>query len=213
MPNDVRNTLDVDRQEGLLAELLCARLCHDLAGTLGAVTAGAELLSEEGVASPMAVEALDLMASSAASLTVRLQFLRLALGPANQAAATQARALAHAYYLKGFPQGDWRLDWPPDGALMGSGEEVKLMLNLICVAQECLPRGGTIRVSPEAEDWITATGLAAQIGEAVQGLNAQDVMGLPPRAAQGAYAASLARRLGLRIEIRQGDGKISFKVK
>ncbi len=217
MPNDALEKLvkqgDADRLAGWLAEVLCAKLCHDLAGMVGAVSTGAELLSEEGVASPMAVEALDLMASSAASLAVRLRFLRLALGPANPGAATQARSLADAYYQKGFPQGDWRLDWPTDAALAGSGEQVKLLLNLICVAQECLPRGGIILVSPGSEGLITATGSAVQIGEAALGLTEPDPARLPPRAAQGAYAALLARRLGLFIQIQPVDGGIRFVVK
>lgn len=196
--------------EGGLAELLCARLCHDLAGVVGAVSAGAELLTEEGVASPMAAEALDLMSSSAASMAARLRFLRLAVGPSNQGAATQARNLADAYFIKGHPQGEWQLDWPYDQAAPDSPEQAKLLLNLICLAQECLPRGGNIVVRPRQSDLVTAEGAVVAVGEAVQGLSADGIAGLTPRAAQGVYASLLARRMGSSITVRKGDDKVVF---
>ena len=198
--------------EGVLAELLCARLCHDLAGAVGAVTAGAELLAEEGSASPMAAEALDLMATSATSLAARLRFLRLAVGPGNSGSGSQARELAIAYFLKGYPQGDWTLDWPLDPTAELSADHAKLLLNLISLAQECLPRGGRIEVRPDSAEMVTARGAANAQGEAVSGLKAMSFKGLTPRAAQGAYAGLLAARLGGNIDVRQGDGGVALVV-
>jgi len=205
--------LDVVAAEAALAELLCARLCHDLAGAVGAVTAGAELLAEEGTASPMAGEALELMAGSAASLAARLRFLRLAVGPANQGAAAQAQPLAEAYFSKGFPGGEWRLDWPQDPKPTLTPDQAKLLLNLICVAQECLPRGGIIEVRPDQAETVVARGAGLILGEAVHGMRAADQAGLTPRAAQGAYAALLARRMGSSIDVRQCDATLTLSVK
>lgn len=202
-----------DERTGWLAELLCARLCHDLAGAAGAVTAGAELLVEEGGGSPMAAEALDLMASSAISLSVRLRFLRLALSPANQSAAGQARTLALAYFSKGFPQGNWRLDWPAEQPVLPSGEVAKLLLNLISVAQECLPRGGVITVRTGAALIVAAEGSAAMIGEAASGLHAAGWRDLTPRAAQGAYAALLVRQLGAELHVEPSEQAVQISVK
>jgi len=199
-------------QETLLAELLCARLCHDLAGAVGAVTAGAELLAEEGSSSPMAAEALDLMASSAISLAARLRFLRLAVGPANTGAAGQARAHAEAYFLKGYPQGEWKLDWPGEITGIASADHAKLLLNLISLAQECLPRGGIIAVRPQERQIVVASGPSVQMGEAAQGLEATDMSRMSPRGAQGAYAALLAKRIGSSISAVQDDMKVSFSL-
>ena len=195
--------------EGILGELLCARLCHDLAGAVGAVTAGAELLAEEGPTSPMAAEALDLMATSAGSMAARLRFLRLAVGPGNSGSGGQARELTASYFTKGYPQGEWKLDWPHDPNAALSPDHAKLLLNLVCIAQECLPRGGTIEVQPEM---VTARGGSIVQGEAVFGLKAEGYQGLTPRAAQGAYAALLASRLHGKIDIRQGDQSLAFVV-
>lgn len=193
-----------------LAELLCARLCHDLAGAVGAVSAGAELLAEEGPASPMAAEAVSLLADSAASMTARLRFLRLALGVASASAPNEARALAVAFIEKGYPQGEWKLDWPMGQGAAKSPDQAKLLLNLICLAQDCLPRGGVIAVRPEEEALVTARGDTVTVGESVQGLTATDLAGLGPRSGQGAYAGFLAARLGGRVAWRQESGEIIF---
>lgn len=195
-----------------LAELLCARLCHDLAGAVGAVSAGAELLAEEGPASPMAAEAVSLLADSAASMTARLKFLRLALGSSSTSAPAEARPLALAYLDKGYPQGDWRLDWPADQAAPGSPDLAKLLLNLICLAQDCLPRGGVIAVRPQEAALVTARGETIITAESVQGLAASELAGLGPRAGQGTYAAFVAARLGSKVAWRQGEGEIAFSL-
>ena len=62
-----------------LAQLLCSRLCHDLVGPAGAVNAGLEL-AEDG---DLDGDALDLVTSSAAEVTRRLAFFRIAFGARN----------------------------------------------------------------------------------------------------------------------------------
>lgn len=195
-----------------LAELLCARLCHDLAGAVGAVSAGAELLADEGADSPMAGEAISLLGDSAASMTARLRFLRLALGPSSSSAPSEARPLTVAYLEKGYPQGDWKLDWPADQAAIESPELAKLLLNLICLAQDSLPRGGVIAVRPRGPALVAGRGDNVVPGESLQGLEAADLGGLSARSGQGAYAARLAARLGARIDWRQSPGEIAFSL-
>ena len=193
-----------------LAELLCSRLCHDLAGAVGAVSAGAELLAEEGPASPMAAEAVSLLADSAASMTARLKFLRLALGASSSSSPAEARPLTLAYLEKGYPTGEWRLDWPVDQPPPASPDHAKLLLNLICLAQDCLPRGGVIAVRPQEASPVAARGATLAQGESLQGLTAVDLAALGPRAGQGAYAAFLARRVGGQVAWSQGQGEIVF---
>ena len=54
-----------------LAELLAARLCHELAGPLAAIGNGVELIAEEGAAA--AADAVGLVADSARRASGRLQ--------------------------------------------------------------------------------------------------------------------------------------------
>ena len=70
MPGDDLSDLE-------LAQLLCTRLCHDLAGPIGAVTNGAELLQSDP---SFAAEAGDLLINSAKTASVRLKALRIAFG-------------------------------------------------------------------------------------------------------------------------------------
>lgn len=58
-----------------LAELLCARLCHDLSGPLGSLMGATELASEEA---PVEDAALAVAAESAQALGARLRLLRAA---------------------------------------------------------------------------------------------------------------------------------------
>ena len=89
----------------------------------------------------------------------------------------------------------------------------KLLLNLVCLAQDCLPRGGVIAVRPEEEVLVAARGETVAVGESVQGLTATDLAGLGPRTGQGAYAGFLAARLGGAIAYKQGPGEIGFSLR
>src|SRR3546814_17260342 len=69
--------IKIDRR---VAELLAARLCHDLVGPIGAVGNGLELLGDEEFG--MADDAMKLTTSSARQASHILQFFRLAYGMA-----------------------------------------------------------------------------------------------------------------------------------
>ncbi|SEH61241.1 histidine phosphotransferase family protein [Magnetospirillum fulvum] len=139
-----------------LTEMLCARLCHDLAGPLGAVASGAELLGDDP--DP---ETAGLVASTAAGAVSRLRLLRVALGGAGGPRPEEdVRALLQAY-LEAGASAAVRLDliWHsgrPDLA----GETVRLVLALAMVARESLPRGGRLSVEIEAVPPGGSLGLA-----------------------------------------------------
>ena len=104
-----------------LAQLLCSRLCHDLVGPAGAVNAGLEL-AEEG---EMDGDALELVTSSAAEVTRRLAFFRIAFGAAGgkasavgtlSAAAMRAASLKVSTILPVFVAVSWRHFSTPNSA-------------------------------------------------------------------------------------------------
>ena len=72
-----------------LTQLLCTRLCHDLAGPVGAVAAGVELASDDP--SQIDEETLSLIGSSSAAASRKLKFLRAALGLPSTASGPQPR--------------------------------------------------------------------------------------------------------------------------
>lgn len=130
-----------------IAELLCARLCHDLTGPIGAVNNGAEFLSEEGF--NMQGQAVELITSSAFSAVTRLQFYRMAYGlikDQGEANLSDRRQLA-ADFLS---SSKITLLWP-DEYVEGAGIAIsirmaRLLFNLLLVASGALLRGGSLSV-------------------------------------------------------------------
>ncbi len=128
-----------------LAALLCSRVCHDVISPVGAIVNGLEVLEDENDAS-MRDFALDLIKKSANQASARLQFCRLAFGAAGSAGA--AIDLGDAEQVaKGFIHDDrLSLTWNAPRLLLPKNQ-VKLLLNLLLVAMNAIPRGGVMDVS------------------------------------------------------------------
>ncbi len=122
-------------------ELLSARLCHELAGPVSAVVNGVELMSEEDP--DFAADAVRLVATSARTVSRRLQFYRFAYGslPGEGASPQIGRELAQKY----FEAGNVRCDWPADEPARAMAWQ-RLACVLVVLAAEALPRGGTVSV-------------------------------------------------------------------
>jgi histidine phosphotransferase ChpT len=205
----------MDDDDLILAELLCARLAHDLSGPVGAVANGAELLDEEDTAGDIVGEAVELLAVSAAAAVARLRFLRLALGPAGAAPRPgELRGLIHDYLGKGASGADAVAFGCPSAleAKLGAAP-AQLVANLVMLARDCLPRGGVIRlVAPGggAVLAMTAESPHAAAGDAAKALVSARAEGLSPRGAQGYFAARLAARAGLAIAATIETGRIAI---
>ncbi|HEY1720124.1 MAG TPA: histidine phosphotransferase family protein [Magnetospirillaceae bacterium] len=202
----------------ILAELLCARLVHDLSGPVGAVANGAELLEDAEPGTPggdIVGEAVELLSVSAAAAVARLRFLRLALGPhTGSQSPSELRRLSQDYFTKGATGGEAiTLDWPTAldaglAALPG-----RLILNALMLGRDCLPRGGTLRMITPAAGTIlslVAEGTNAAPAEAAKALAATDASGLTARGAQGYFVARLAGQAGLRIAVTPQPGRVAI---
>ena len=181
-------------------ELLASRLCHDLISPIGAVNNGLELLEDEE--SGMADDALELSIKSARRAADLLQTYRVSLGGAGNQPSfrlADARALA-ASILEG---GKVRLDWPTDqDATPVPQGMAKLALNLVMLAGDCLPRGGSIAVAfagtdGKVETQVTATGQGARLAPELSAALAADaaIAELTPKTVQGYFSARLAESL------------------
>jgi histidine phosphotransferase ChpT len=181
--------------------LLCARLCHDLVGPVGAISNGIELVQEFGA--DMEKDAFDLIAGSAKRVAGELQFFRVAYGLAAGMATTvaDARTLATPY----IGSGRVKLDWPAqadDKTVVIGDNPVKLALNMALLGVEALVRGGTLRVAvtmtPSPLITVVAAGEGPRLDEetrkALEG--GASVAELTPRSVQGYFAARLAEAVG-----------------
>jgi histidine phosphotransferase ChpT len=193
-----------------LAALLCSRVCHDLISPSGAIVNGLEVL-EESTDEETRSFALDLIKKSARTASARLQFCRIAFGAAGSPNAQIDLGDAESV-ARGFVEDEKvKLFWNLTRALVPKNR-VKLLLNMILVAAQSIPRGGIVAVEgegpPEALTFrISARGLNARISQAAPALLAGapesgvvDAHGIQPF-----YTGLLARTSGLAVTI-EADG-------
>jgi histidine phosphotransferase ChpT len=198
-----------------LAALLCSRVCHDLISPAGAIVNGLEVLEEKDSDEETKTFALDLIKRSARTASARLQFCRLAFGAAGSANAQIDLGNAQAM-VRGFIEDDkTRLTWNLPHALLPKNR-VKLLLNMLIIAGQTIPRGGTLTVDPVGEGEtmgfrISASGLNARIPHAVPALleGISENGSIDAHAVQPFYAGLLARACGLKVNLTtEGDAII-----
>jgi histidine phosphotransferase ChpT len=193
-----------------LAALLCSRVCHDLISPAGAIVNGLEVL-EESKDDETKTFALDLIKKSARTASARLQFCRIAFGAAGSAGAQVDLGDAETV-ARGFIEDEKvKLAWNLPRALLPKNR-VKLLLNMLLVATQSIPRGGIVAVegdgTPEAMTFkLSARGLNARIPQAVPALLAGSPEGgnVDAHGIQAFYAGLLARTSGLAVSI-EADG-------
>lgn len=179
-------------------ELLTSHLVHDLIGPMGAVCNGLELLEDDEFG--MAEDAVQLVAKSAGQATAVLKFYRMAYGMAGSRQGTDLNPIRELA-VDLLAQSKCELDWPSGPAPEGLPEGAsKLLLNLVALATECLPRGGTLGVglSDGTTLEVKAVGADAALRpDTVEGLAADTkVEDLTPRNIHAYFTRLLAQRLG-----------------
>lgn len=130
-----------------LAELITTRLCHDLAGPIGAFNNGVELLEEGG--EDMAAQAVELLAMSAREAKAKLQLFRIAFGVVNYqgtANPEEMRQILEQYFEHSKVKLDWQM---PDDATLLTTELRRMAGCMTLVVASSLLVGGTLRVSAQ----------------------------------------------------------------
>ena len=189
-----------------LAALLCSRVCHDLISPVGAIVNGLEVLEEEKDESTKEF-ALDLIKRSAATASAKLQFCRIAFGAAGSAGAQIDLGDAEKI-ARGFLEDDkTKIDWNLPRALLAKNR-VKLLLNMLVIAGQAIPRGGKVTVDPiGAGDnlgfKVSAAGTNAKIPPAVPPLLTGELGGetVDAHRIQPFYAGLLAKACGLKVTV------------
>jgi hypothetical protein len=177
-----------------LSASACARICHDLAGSAGALVGMLEMTRADGSPDP---EAWALAQECATELAHRLRLFRAAWGEAAEISdlAGLARGLPRA--------GRIRVEFSGVG---DDTERRQLAASLMVVAAAGLPRGGTIWIGEAAGeaglaariDGVRAAWPAAMAGE-LAGLDGGAAGVAEPLAAGLAIAWLQARRMGLTL--------------
>ena len=189
-----------------LAALLCSRICHDLISPVGAIVNGLEVLEEEKDEATKTF-ALDLIRKSAGTASAKLQFCRIAFGAAGSAGAQidlgDAEKIARGF----FEDDKTKLAWNLPRALMPKNR-VKLLLNMLLIAGQTIPRGGQITVDPVGSGdsmgfRVASAGTNAKIAPAVVALLAGESgpETLDAHRIQPFYAGLLAKDCGAKTGV------------
>jgi len=188
-----------------LAALLCSRVCHDLISPVGAIVNGLEVLDDNPKPEDREF-ALDLIRKSAKTASARLQFCRLAFGAAGSSGAQidlgDAQTMARGHLEDGKTTIAWNLP-----RLLLPKNRVKLLLNMLIIAQQTIPRGGTLTVDALGEGQamgfrVTASGLNARLPQNIAAqLNGSHAPAVDAHAVQPYYTRLLAQACGLDVAL------------
>ena len=196
-----------------LAALLCSRVCHDLISPVGAIVNGLEVLDDAKNADDRDF-ALELIRKSARSASARLQFCRLAFGAAGSSGAQIDTGDAENM-TRGFLEDEkTKVAWNLPRTLQPKNR-VKLLLNMLVIAQQTIPRGGTLTVDALGQGdaagfRIRAAGLNARLPQNIADQLAGTHQGaVDAHAVQPYYTRLLAQASGLRASLAMdGDAVV-----
>jgi histidine phosphotransferase ChpT len=190
-----------------LAALLCSRVCHDLISPVGAIANGLEVM-EEAKDEETKTFAMDLIKKSSRTASAKLQFCRLAFGAAGSAGAQIDTGDAEKV-TRGLMEDDkTKVNWNLPRVLLAKNR-VKLLLNMLLIAGQSIPRGGALAVDAVGQGEkmgfrVAATGLNARLPQAAVGLLAgspAEGHAVDAHAVQPYYTGLLARECGLAISL------------
>jgi histidine phosphotransferase ChpT len=143
----------------LLAQDLCARLCHDLVGPLGTMAAALDMLDDDP-------EAAGLARDASASLRAKLQFWRAAAGAGTGPMLPAELVLLLEGVLAGGRATADVTGLPASRVF--PAPVAQLLLVAIMLAGEALPRGGLVHVSSLLPGVSMKLGVAREAGVALK---------------------------------------------
>jgi histidine phosphotransferase ChpT len=193
-----------------LAALLCSRVCHDLISPVGAIVNGLEVLDDNPKPEDREF-ALNLIRKSAKTASARLQFCRLAFGAAGSSGAQidtgDAENMARGHLEDNKTKITWNLQ-----RLLQPKNKVKLLLNMLVIAQQTIPRGGVLTVDSVGEGdsagfRVSAAGLNARMPQSIADLlSSGHSASVDAHAVQPYYTRLLAQNCGLNVVLApEGD--------
>ncbi|WP_316171585.1 MULTISPECIES: histidine phosphotransferase ChpT [unclassified Bradyrhizobium] len=196
-----------------LAALLCSKVCHDLISPVGAIVNGLEVLDDNPKPEDRDF-ALELIRKSAKTASARLQFCRLAFGAAGSSGAQidlgDAQTMARGQIEDAKTSIVWNLP-----RLLLPKNRVKLLLNMMVIAQQTIPRGGVLTVDPVGEGEaisfrVSATGLNARLPQNIVNLLGATHEGpIDAHAVQPYYTRLLAEACGLKVTlVAEGEAMV-----
>lgn len=200
-----------------LAALVASRVCHDMAEPMNALIQGLDMLKENDAAGKNA-DAIALMEHGVAKAWAKLEFFRFAFAGGGAAGGDgdgrldEAKATAEKLYGALKAALEWRAP-----AMMLPRASLKVFMNALFIANECLPKGGVVvldacKEGDAAEIRISCTGQRAGVRPAtlaaLRGELPED--GYPGPVVQPLLTGILARQSGVEIVAQTGEGTVTL---
>ncbi|MGE0597443.1 MAG: histidine phosphotransferase family protein [Hyphomonadaceae bacterium] len=197
-----------------LTALVASRICHDMVEPMSAIIQGLEMIKGAD-GKTLDPDALSLLDNGVGKAWAKLEFFRFALAGAMAEGDSQleeGREVAHKLYGALKPELRWNA---PSVAMPRPA--VRVIVNLLLIANECLPRGGTVELTAEkageaGEVRVTATGPRAKLREATAAALKGDAPegGLSGHTIQPALTGLLARQGGVELLARESEERVEL---
>lgn len=194
-----------------LTALVASRICHDMVEPMSAIIQGLEMIKgADGKTDP---DALSLLDNGVGKAWAKLEFFRFAMAGAvaeGDSELEEGRAVAIKLYSVLKPE----LVWSAPAVKMPR-PAVRVIVNLLLIANECLPRGGTVEITAEktasgGEVKVTASGQRAKLRDATATALRGDEGELSGHTIQPTLTALLARQGGVELSVREGEEKVEL---
>ena len=204
-----------------IAELLNAKICHDLAGPIGAVNNGVDFLQSDNEI--LQEKAMNLLIESAQQSIFRLQLLRQAYGnvpEALDADLSSYKEILLNYFAHTKVGLDWDLKEVISHNINISHKLAKVILNITLIAANALMTKGSISIASEInkENFLKFTIKA--IGEQIK-LNQEDervlngkveIKYLTSKNIQYYYSYKLINELKAKFKILKSENELTLTI-
>ena len=197
-----------------LASLIVSKTCHDIISPVGAASSAMEMWETSTDESTRTV-AQSLMARSSAQAVSKLTFVRIAYGAYGDVGGDvdlgEARDAASAYFRDDRTTLDWQLE-----RLIVPKTVAKLVLGLLSLAKDAIPRGGALTVTGTDLTGKARLKVRAEGKKVIIPQGAEDALSW--RFADGVHARNvhlyhlvkMAQAVGVTIVPELEDGAVSF---
>ena len=154
-------------EDTTLAALISSKILHDLAGQIGAINNGLELLEEENDEDTR-YYALELIQNSAKAAWAQLDFHRLAFGASSSLGAVVPLGHVEQVARRYIENGKRRLHWQANLQDIDK-ENARMLLAVLSVALTSLPAGGDFYVAVQGSNSGRPGGRTLQAGHRLPG--------------------------------------------